>query len=163
MSLFDCEDRLEKNMEFIDLLQKVIADNIRGNRVLTIITGEDWTPYNDSEILQRMMDPSFHLSVYPKPFNYGYGNNFPLNLIDIIKRKEDMVLFNHVDRISKSNEKHAWEYLINLVAKGEFFLLDNDLKYDFRRKALILVCEKLPDFVKSNHLLYPKIIELNKV
>lgn len=163
MSLFDSEDRLEKEIEFKDLLQKVIADNIRSNRVLIIIIGENWAHYNDSDILQSMIDPSFHLSVYPKPFNYGYGNNFPLNLIDIIKEKDDMVLFNHVDRISKSKENQEWEYLINLVAKGEYFRFDNDLKFDFRRRALILVCEELPDFVKSNHLLYSKIIELNKV
>lgn len=160
MSLFDIEDRLDKELEYGVLIQKIIKENIRQNRVIVIVTGENWTPYNDSNILQRMIDPSFHLSVYPKPINYGYGNNFTINMIDLFQEKGDIVLFNHVDKIPDSQELQQWIYLIELAAKGERIVYNTEFKFDFRRRGLILVCKELPEFVKSNPTLYPAIIEL---
>ena len=162
MSLFDIEDRLDKELEFIELIQKIIEENIRQNRVLVIATGEDWAKYNNSNLLRRCIDSALQLSVYPKPINQGYGNNFPLNLIELFKEKgKDMVLFNHIENILESNESQQWVYLINLAAKGERIVYNNDLKFDFTRRGLILVCKELPEFVKSNPALYPAIIDLN--
>lgn len=162
MSLFDIEDRIDKELEFIVLIQKLIEENIRQNRVLVIVTGEDWANSNDSELLDRGINPSFNLSLYPKPINCGYGNNFPLNMIELFKEKGDMVLFNHIENILESDESNQWVYLINLAAKGERIVYNNELKFDFTRRGLILVCKELPEFIISNPTLYPKIIELKK-
>lgn len=162
MGIFDIEERVEKDLTFIEILQKKIDENMVKNRVLVIVTGEYWDKYNRDKLIFPLKDSSFHLSLYPKPWQQGYGNNFPLNLIDLFKEKGDIVLFNHVERICESQEKLLWEYLLNLAAKGEVIPFNKELKFDFSRKGLILVGKEVPEFIKSNPQLYPLIIHLDE-
>ena len=61
MGLFDFEDRLDKELEFILLIQKIIEENIRQNRVLVIVTDEYRAENNNSELLGRGL---IHLSIF---------------------------------------------------------------------------------------------------
>ena len=109
-----------------------------------------------------MKDTFLPLSLYPKPWKQGYKDNFPTNLIELFQEKGDMVLFNHVERISENKDKQQWEYLIGLAAKGAVIPFNEELKFNFSRRGLILVCKEVPEFIKSNPELYPLIINLEE-
>lgn len=159
-----------KSADFVIKFPEIIEKN-RNNRVLVITMGEDWYKYGRlDKFSTQLRESSNKLALFPRPTSDSYGNNFPENFVELFLIKgTDCVLFNHVDKIPLSEEKDQWEYLIKLMARGEAYQVSSevsgnlDLRFDFSRKKVVLLCSKVPNFIKSDPHLFPTIINFEDI
>ena len=162
MGLLNTEDDeiICRTVLFGHRLREIIDANIASHRTIVIVTDDDWSKANNEEsILTFLKD--FHVGVFPTP-HWQYGDNFLSNVVELFNQKEsDLTVFNHAERIDDSQNAAQWEYLITKAAEGAHFVNESDgREFDYRRRGVILLCSRVPEFVKRRPELWPAIVEM---
>lgn len=162
MGLLNTEDdeSIGRTALFGHKLREIIVANICAHRTIVIVTDDDWSQANNEEnILTFLKD--FYVGIFPKPCGQ-YGDNFLSNVVELFNQKgSDLTVFNHAERIDDSPNYAQWEYLITKAAEGAHFVNETDGRaFDYRRRGVLLLCSRVPEFVKRRPDLWPAILEM---
>ena len=155
---------IEESTRFINYgikLQEVAEANLGGeNRTLVVVVDEQWKEFADNDHIIRTSFVNWYPGIFPEPNEYG--DNFLANVSALFnQRGSDVTVFKSAERIDDSPNAAQWEYLLNKVAEGAHFVDKTDgRKFDYRRRNVLLLCSRVPEFVKRRPDLWPVVVEI---
>lgn len=141
-------------------LQEAVEANFPTHRVLVIMTGEQWKEFIDDDHIIRISLRNCHPGIFP--LKGKYDDNFFANVSALFNQHgNDVTVFKRAERIDEAPNASQWEYLLNKMAEGAHFVDETDgREFDYRRRGVILLCSRVPEFVKRCPGLWPAIIEI---
>ena len=154
------DDMICRAVLFGQKLREIIEANIRANRTMVIVTDDAWSQANNTESITTFLN-DFYVGIFPTPEGQ-YGDNFLSNVVELFNQKSsDLTVFNHAERIDDSPNSAQWEYLITKAAEGAHYVNESDgREFDYRRRGVLLLCSRVPEFVKQRPDLWPVIVEM---
>lgn len=141
-------------------LQETFEANFPAHRAVVIVINEQWKEFAEDDDLICTSLRNFHPGIFP--LKNEYGDNFLADVSALFSLPgSDVTVFKNAERVDESPNAAQWEYLLNKMAEGVYLVDETEGRtFDYRRRGVLLMCSRVPEFVKRRPDLWPAIVEI---